>query len=79
MKRAVTLDEYTCDGCGRTKYLNGAVDGPAVGYHGDVSHITGAGGHGATWYACRERCIRTAVVNALDVALDDDHTGGAAP
>lgn len=69
MKSAVTLTEYTCDGCGRTVLANEEVDGPPYGYHGSVTEITGLGGNGADWYAHQAACIRKAVTNAL--ARDD--------
>jgi hypothetical protein len=60
----------TCDGCGKQFIQD--VDDPetALGYYGDVMAHYESGGHGAEWFACQERCIRKAIVNSLERALD---------
>ena len=65
----------TCDGCGK-RIVNVDNGDPVLGYHGAVMHHYAMGGNGAEWFACRDRCIKNAVVNSLRKALDpDDHHG----
>lgn len=78
MKREVTLTEFLCDGCGKVRM--GGPDGDlAYGYHGEVTHIDGAGGLGGAFYACSERCIRKAVARGLEIeAMNPDEFAEAA-
>lgn len=57
---------YTCDGCGKWWLHVTDADDVALGYHGNVMHHYETGGISATWYACSQRCIETAVVTALE-------------
>lgn len=66
----VEMTLTTCDGCGKEFIQEADPIEPILGYYGDVMHHYGSGGHGADWFACRESCIKKAVVNALDRALD---------
>lgn len=59
-----------CDGCGKQFIQDVEPIEPILGFYGDVMQHYGSGGHGASWFACSERCIKKAVVNALAEALD---------
>jgi len=65
----VELNVTTCDGCGKRSFVD---PDEVLGYHGHVFHHYEAGGNSAEWFACRDRCIKNAVVNALRKALDPD-------
>lgn len=65
MQRVVELTEHTCDGCGKQWHCDEYDDIP-LGFHGSVVWHHGAGGHGADWFGCSEKCIRKAVVGALE-------------
>lgn len=60
-----TVFTYECDGCGRSTI--GTEDAPRpLGFYLDVGHTHGGGGDfREDIYACRETCIRRAVVNAF--------------
>jgi hypothetical protein len=61
MKSEYTGTLWHCDGCGREQ-LVGDPDTLPIGYTGFVR----SGIHGASWdfYACRGRCLHTAILNA---------------
>lgn len=56
---------HECDGCGR-RFTQTEYDELPWGYHGHVSHIGAHGGSGGSFFACRESCIKRAVVTAED-------------
>lgn len=62
-QREVKGKEYLCDGCGKS--VVEMYDEPVLGFHGDATEISGAGGQGGSWFACRRTCIQNAVVNAV--------------
>jgi hypothetical protein len=65
MKKQVTMNEHTCDGCGKVQYADPDDEQPQ-GYYISVGYIHGLGGDAAEdVFACKEACIRSAVVNAL--------------
>lgn len=61
---SVEVTRWTCDGCGREVLWE--IDPPFPWYQGSVLHHHGGGGSGADWDACSTKCIRSAVVNALE-------------
>jgi len=78
----VELSVTTCDGCGKRIVQDPDLDDhdPVLGYHGHVFHHYKMGGNSAEWFACRDRCVKNAVVNSLQKALDPDgHDPGPNP
>lgn len=71
--RKSELEITECDACGK-RQINEPED-PALGYEGLAVHHQSSGGHGANWNACSARCIKQAILNALEKALDDGHSG----
>jgi len=66
MKRSIKADEYTCDGCGKVTVVEPHEEKP-LGFHLQASRIHHGGGDFADdIFACTEKCIRAAVVGALD-------------
>jgi hypothetical protein len=72
----VTAKRTVCDGCGKTFFHEDDDDDIVLGFHGAVFHHYASGGNSAEWYAHTERCIKNAVVNALQAALDPDPPSG---
>ena len=64
MKSLVTIDEFTCDGCGKVVWQDTQVDGLPDGYHGNVLRVGPQGGDGGEWFACSKKCVTRAVENA---------------
>lgn len=71
-----TMVVQTCDGCGREQVY--AEDGNTPeGTYGTVWQVTSSGGSGLVqWYACRDRCVRNAVLKVrnrawISAAVDD--------
>lgn len=56
---------WTCGGCGK-EVIQLADEGEEVpaGFHGSVMHIGDHGGTGGEFFACKETCIRKAVLKA---------------
>jgi len=62
--RTETVTIHTCDGCGKEVFL--VNDEPVPGISGEAFEITGAGGWGGRWWACSRKCVKAAVLTALD-------------
>lgn len=58
----VTVRRIVCDGCRKPIYIEGS-DIP-TGYSGTVTDPENRSTT-LNWFACRDRCIRNAVVNVL--------------
>lgn len=61
----VKMQEATCDNplCHVARYET--IGEPVFGIHGSVTEVA-AGGQGGRWYACSRKCIRGAVVAAIE-------------
>ena len=62
----VDAQRFMCDGCGRMFLVDVELDGPPDGYHGEVSRVDVSGAWGGSWFACSRKCIRSAVLTAVD-------------
>lgn len=65
MIESIEAKRFICDGCGKTIVVAGDED--PLGFHGgQVFEHHKLGGQGCNdWFACSERCIRKAVINAI--------------
>jgi len=68
MERARKVLE--CDGCGSEHIVREESGERPLGFYIEVAHHHAGGGSGASdIYACSERCIKKAVITALDRAF----------
>lgn len=66
MIERVEAERVVCDGCGSVQIVQSHDERP-IGYYLSVGRVHDGGGDGADdVYACRQRCIARAVLNALD-------------
>lgn len=64
---AEPVNEYTCDGCGKSSIATESEDQPN-GIQGNVFETTDFGGDGGDFWACSRKCVRSAVFSVLDGA-----------
>lgn len=59
------VHEYECDGCGATVIATDS-ETPPKGLHGEVFEDTGISGNGGKFWACSRKCLRKAVITAIE-------------
>lgn len=58
-----TISAWECDGCGRVIWTE-PENGLPYGWSGTVEVVNLNGANGGRWFACREQCIKKAVLAA---------------
>lgn len=59
------VHEYVCDGCGGSLIATDSED-PPKGIHGEAFEDTGSSGSGGKFWACSRKCLRKAVIAAIE-------------
>lgn len=74
MKRHIEVIQYLCDACSKEYYAD-PDDGIEYvkGFHGTVQYVQEVNTEPvfANWFACSKSCIRAAVSEAVQTALED--------